>query len=62
VRAHASEDAVGGRLQFHYDFIGFDFEKRLALDYRFAFVLPPGQELAGLLRHFESGHYDADRH
>jgi hypothetical protein len=62
VRAHAGEDAIGRRLQLHNDFIGFDFEKRLALDHRLAFILPPGQELAGLLRHFKSGHHDADRH
>src|SRR6202041_2867479 len=33
-----------------------------ALRHRFAFLLEPGKQLSGFLRHFERGHHDADGH
>jgi len=56
------QDAVGRGFDFHDGFIGFDFEKRFALGDAVAFLLPPSDELAGFLRHLESGHYYAEGH
>ena len=62
LRCDAGENAVGGRFDFHHRFIGFDFEKRLAFGDAVAFFLSPGNELAGFLRHLESGHDNAEGH
>jgi hypothetical protein len=51
-----------GGFDLDHRLIGFDFEERLALGDALAFFFSPGQEFAGFLRHFERGHYDADRH
>ena len=61
-RLDSRENAVGGRFHFDDRFVGFDFEERLALGDAVAFLLPPGEELAGFLRHLEGGHDNAEGH
>jgi hypothetical protein len=66
IRSHDSgdsgEDAVGGRFHFHHGFVGFDFEKGIAFGDAVAIFFPPGDELAGFLRHLEGGHDNAEGH
>ena len=40
----------------------FHFQQRLALGDLLAFLLEPGDELAGFLRHFQCGHDNANGH
>jgi len=61
-RFDSGEDAVGGSLDFDNRFVGFNFEEGLAFDHAIAFLLAPGNELAGFLRHFQCGHYNAEGH
>ena len=61
-RFNPGKNSVGGSFDFHDCFVGFDFEERLALRDAVALLLPPGKELAGFLRHLESGHYNAEGH
>src|ERR1700752_2527556 len=56
------QDAVGRRFHFDDCFVSFYFEEGLALGDAVAFLLAPGNELAGFLRHLESGHYYAEGH
>jgi hypothetical protein len=59
---NSGQDAVRRRFHFHHRFVGFDFEKRLAFGDALAFLLSPSDELAGFLRHLESGHHYAEGH
>jgi hypothetical protein len=59
---YTSQHAITRRLDLHDGFVGFYFKERLALTDAVAFFLFPGDELSSLLRHFESGHDNADGH
>jgi hypothetical protein len=61
-RRDSREDAVGRRFDFDDGFVGFNFEERLPFGDAVTFLLPPGNELAGFLRHLESGHNNAEGH
>jgi hypothetical protein len=61
-RGNRGKNAVAGRFHFDYGFVGFDFQQWLALGHLLTFTLAPRDNLAGLLRHFECGHDDADGH
>jgi hypothetical protein len=62
LRFHAAEDPFCLGFDFDYGFVRFHFEQDFAFGDGFSFFFAPGDELAGVLRHFESGHYDADSH
>ena len=59
---HPGENAFAGGFDFDHGLIGFHFQQRFALGNAFAFLLLPGDELAGFLRHLQRGHDDADGH
>ena len=61
-RCDPSENPVSRSFHFHYGFVGFYFEERLALGDAVTFLLAPGDELAGFLRHLEGGHHNAEGH
>lgn len=60
--SHSGKDPVARSLDFDDGLVRFDFKKRLAFADAIAFVFSPSQEFAIFLRHFQSGHYHADRH
>ena len=45
-----------------HGFVSLEFQKWFAFNHTIALYLPPGNKLAGFLRHLESGHYDAESH
>jgi hypothetical protein len=58
----ARQNTIGGRFDFDYRFIRFDFKERFAFRDAVAFLLPPAEKLAGFLRHLEGGHHNAEGH
>jgi hypothetical protein len=62
LRLDASQHTFTRRFDLHHRFVSLNFKQRLALADSVAFLLQPGNELAGFLRHFESGHDNADGH
>ena len=62
LRFHAAENAVRLGFDFDHGLVRLDFEQDFAFGDGFSFFFAPGDELAGVLRHFECGHDDADSH
>ena len=62
LRRHAAERAVGEGFDLDDGFVRLDLKKDFAFGDGFAFFFAPGDELAGVLRHFQCGHDDADSH
>ncbi len=58
----ARQNAAGRSLDFDHGLVGFDVEQRFALGNAVALLPPPSDELAGFLRHLESGHHYAEGH
>ena len=57
-----SQNAIGLGFDLHHSFIGFDLQQQFTFNHTVAFVLQPGEELAGLLGRFKHGHDDRNSH
>src|SRR5688572_23388648 len=62
VSRDAAENPVAGGLDFDHRLVGLHLEEHLALANLLPLLLQPRDQLAGLLRHFERRHHDADSH
>jgi hypothetical protein len=58
----SGQNPIGGGFDFDDCFVSFYFKKGLTFRDMFSLFLPPSDELAGFLRHLESGHYYAEGH
>jgi hypothetical protein len=62
LRVYTRENAIRWRLNLKHRFVGFYFQQWLTLSHTVALHLAPSDKLAGFLRHFESGHDNAESH
>src|ERR1700680_541577 len=62
LRVYTRENAIRWRLDLEHRFVRFYFQEWLTLNHALAFRLPPSHKLAAFLRHFESGHNNAESH
>ena len=62
LRGYSGKQAVSGSFYLHHCFVGLNFQQGLALCDLLALFLPPGQQLAGFLRHFKRWHDNTYRH